>query len=386
MKRSTGRILTTHAGSLPRPKDLQDLIRARLNGETYEQDALSRQVETAVKDSVRWQAEAGIDIISDGEQGKEGFLLYGNRRLDGFELVELQPGQTPRAPRRDQLAFAEFYEEYFKTEGDGGNRRQPVCSGPITYIGQDAVQRDIETFKGALQAVDTEEAFIPAIAPGTFGRGQNRYYSSEAEFLFAIAEAMKEEYRAIIDAGFILQIDDPGLPDTWDTLEPEPSVAEYQKYAAVRIEALNHALAGLPQDRVRYHICWGSWHGPHSTDIPLKDVLGLLLQVTAGAYSIEGANPRHEHEWRVWEETKFPEGKILIPGVIAHTTNTIEHPELVAARIVNFARLVGKENVIAGTDCGFSQRALNPRLHPSIVWAKLRALSDGAALATKQLW
>ncbi|MCH8281078.1 MAG: cobalamin-independent methionine synthase II family protein [Chloroflexi bacterium] len=386
MKRSTGRILTTHAGSLPRPKDLQDLIRARLNGETYEQDALSRQVETAVNDSVRWQAEAGIDIISDGEQGKEGFLLYGNRRLDGFELVELQPGQTPRAPRRDQLAFAEFYEEYFKTEGDGGNRRQPVCSGPITYIGQDAVQRDIETFKGALQGVDTEEAFIPAIAPGTFGRGQNRYYSSEAEFLFAIAEAMKEEYRAIIDAGFILQIDDPGLPDTWDTLEPEPSVAEYQKYAAVRIEALNHALAGLPQDRVRYHICWGSWHGPHSTDIPLKDVLGLLLQVTAGAYSIEGANPRHEHEWRVWEETKFPEGKILIPGVIAHTTNTIEHPELVAARIVNFARLVGKENVIAGTDCGFSQRALNPRLHPSIVWAKLRALSDGAALATKQLW
>ena len=386
MKRSTGRILTTHAGSLPRPKDLQDLIRARLNGETYEQDALSRQVETAVKDSVRWQAEAGIDIISDGEQGKEGFLLYGNRRLDGFELVELQPGQTPRAPRRDQLAFAEFYEEYFKTEGDGGNRRQPVCSGPITYIGQDAVQRDIETFKGALQGVDTEEAFIPAIAPGTFGRGQNRYYSSEAEFLFAIAEAMKEEYRAIIDAGFILQIDDPGLPDTWDTLEPVPTVAEYQKYAAVRIEALNHALAGLPQDRVRYHICWGSWHGPHSTDIPLKDVLGLLLQVTAGAYSIEGANPRHEHEWRVWEETKFPEGKILIPGVIAHTTNTIEHPELVAARIVNFARLVGKENVIAGTDCGFSQRALNPRLHPSIVWAKLRALSDGAALATKQLW
>ena len=386
MKRSTGRILTTHAGSLPRPKDLQDLIRARLNGETYEQDALSRQVETAVNDSVRWQAEAGIDIISDGEQGKEGFLLYGNRRLDGFELVELQPGQTPRAPRRDQLAFAEFYEEYFKTEGDGGNRRQPVCSGPITYIGQDAVQRDIETFKGALQGVDTEEAFIPAIAPGTFGRGQNRYYSSEAEFLFAIAEAMKEEYRAIIDAGFILQIDDPGLPDTWDTLEPVPTVAEYQKYAAVRIEALNHALAGLPQDRVRYHICWGSWHGPHSTDIPLKDVLGLLLQVTAGAYSIEGANPRHEHEWRVWEDTKFPEGKILIPGVIAHTTNTIEHPELVAARIVNFARLVGKENVIAGTDCGFSQRALNPRLHPSIVWAKLRALSDGAALATKQLW
>ena len=284
------------------------------------------------------------------------------------------------------MAFAEFYEEYFKTEGDGGNRRQPVCSGPITYIGQDAVQRDIETFKGALQAVDTEEAFIPAIAPGTFGRGQNRYYSSEAEFLFAIAEAMKEEYRAIIDAGFILQIDDPGLPDTWDTLEPVPTVAEYQKYAAVRIEALNHALAGLPQDRVRYHICWGSWHGPHSTDIPLKDVLGLLLQVTAGAYSIEGANPRHEHEWRVWEETKFPEGKILISGVIAHTTNTLEHPELVAARIVNFARLVGKENVIAGTDCGFSQRALNPRLHPSIVWAKLRALSDGAALATKQLW
>ncbi len=238
----------------------------------------------------------------------------------------------------------------------------------------------------ALNGVTTEEAFLPAIAPGTFGRGQNQYYPSEEAFLFAIAEAMKTEYKAIIDAGFVHKIDDPGLNDTWDMLNPALSVPAYQKYAGVRIDALNHALEGLPEEMIRYHICWGSWHGPHSTDIPLKDVAALVLRVNAGAYSIEGANPRHEHEWQVWEDVKFSDGKILIPGVIAHTTNTVEHPELVAWRIKNFARLVGRENVIAGTDCGFSQRALNPRLHPSIVWAKLEALAEGARLASQQLW
>ena len=307
MKRSTDRILTTHAGSLPRPPDLQELIGASLSGQTYDQEALARRVRRAVSEAVRQQAEAGVDIPSDGEQGKAGFLLYGNQRLSGFELVQLPPGENPRAFRRDQAAFSEFYEEYFKTEGDGGNRWQPICTGPITYQGQEAIQLDIENFRAALQGVDVEEPFLPAIAPGTFGRGQNKHYPDEEAFLFAIAEALKEEYKAIIDAGFVLQIDDPGLPDTWDMLNPAPSIEEYQKYAAVRIDALNHALAGLPQEMVRYHICWGSWHGPHSTDIALKDVVGLLLQVSAGAYSIEGANPRHEHEWRVWEETKFPD-------------------------------------------------------------------------------
>jgi 5-methyltetrahydropteroyltriglutamate--homocysteine methyltransferase len=386
MKRSTERILTTHAGSLPRPLDLQALIRAQQYGQPYDQNVLSERVQEAVAEVVRQQTEAGVDIISDGEQGKTGFLLYGNQRLTGFESVPPKPGESGRVPRRDQLAFPDFYEEYWKTEGDGGPRRQPVYTGPITYQGQAAVQRDIENFKLALSRVQVEEAFIPAIAPGTFGRGQNQFYASEEEFLFAIATAMKEEYQTIINAGFVLQIDDPGLPDTWDMQVPALSIEEYRKFAALRVEALNYALAGLPEEMVRYHICWGSWHGPHTTDIPLRHIVDLVLQVRAGAYSIEAANPRHEHEWQVWEDTKLPDGKVLIPGVIAHTTNTVEHPELVAWRIINFANLVGRENVIAGTDCGFSQRALNPRLHPSIVWAKLRSLAEGAKLASKQLW
>jgi 5-methyltetrahydropteroyltriglutamate--homocysteine methyltransferase len=386
MKRSTERILTTHAGSLPRPLDLQAMIRAQQYGQPYDQNVLSERVQEAVAEVVGQQTEAGVDIISDGEQGKTGFLLYGNQRLTGFESVPPKPGESGRAPRRDQLAFPDFYEEYWKTEGDGGPRRQPVCTGPITYQGQAAVQRDIENFKLALSRVQVAEAFIPAIAPGTFGRGQNQFYASEEEFLFAIATAMKEEYQTIINAGFVLQIDDPGLPDTWDMQVPALSIEEYRKFAALRVEALNYALAGLPEEMVRYHICWGSWHGPHTTDIPLRHIVDLVLQVRVGAYSIEAANPRHEHEWQVWEDTKLPDGKVLIPGVIAHTTNTVEHPELVAWRIINFANLVGRENVIAGTDCGFSQRALNPRLHPSIVWPKLRSLAEGAKLASKQLW
>lgn len=386
MRRSTERILTTHAGSLPRPPELKDFIRALQNGQDYDRAALDRQVHSAVDDVVRQQADAGVDIPSDGEQGKTGFLLYGNERMSGFEQVAIQPGESPRVIRRDQAAFSDFYEEYYKTEGDGGPRWQPVCTSPITYTGHSAIQSDIDHFKAALQNVQVNEAFLPAIAPGTFGRGQNQYYPNEEAFLFAIADALKEEYKAITDAGFVLQIDDPGLPDTWDMLNPAPSVPEYQKYAAVRIEALNHALAGLPQEQIRYHICWGGWHGPHSTDIPLKDVVDLVLRVKAGGYSIEAANPRHEHEWKLWREVKLPDDKVLIPGVIAHSTNHIEHPELVADRIMNYASIVGKENVIAGTDCGFSQRALNPRLHPSIVWAKLRSLSEGAQLASKQLW
>ena len=362
------------------------MIRALQNGHDYDSVALDDQVKTAVADVVRQQADAGVDIPSDGEQGKTGFLLYGNERLSGFEQVAIQLGDNPRVIRRDQAAFADFYEEYFKTEGDGGPRWQPVCTSPIAYTGQAIIQSDIDHFKAALQGVSVEEAFLPAIAPGTFGRGQNQYYPDEEAFLFAIADALKVEYKAIVDAGFVLQIDDPGLPDTWDMLNPAPSLPDYQKYAPVRIDALNHALEGLPQEQIRYHICWGSWHGPHSTDIPLKDVVDLVLRVRAGGYSIEAANPRHEHEWKLWREVKLPDDKVLIPGVIAHTTNHIEHPELVADRIMNYAGIVGKENVIAGTDCGFSQRALNPRLHPSIVWAKLQALSEGAKLASKQLW
>ena len=386
MKRSTERILTTHAGSLPRPLALQNVIKAYLDGQSYEEVELTGQIQSAVAEVVRQQADAGVDIPSDGEQSKTGFLLYGNDRLSGFELVQIQPGERPRARRRDEEAFSDFYAEYFKTEGDQGPRRQPLCTGPISYTGHALIQQDIENFQAALTGVATEEAFLPAIAPGTFGRGENQYYPDEEAFLYAIADAIKEEYKAIVDAGFLLQIDDPGLPDTWDMQVPALSVEEYRKLAVIRIDALNHALDGIPEDRVRYHICWGSWHGPLSTDIPLKEIVDLVLRVNAGGYSIEAANPRHEHEWKLWEDVKLPEGKVLIPGVISHSTNHIEHSELVAQRITNFASVVGVENLVAGTDCGFSQRALNPRLHPSIVWAKLQALSEGAKIASKQIF
>jgi 5-methyltetrahydropteroyltriglutamate--homocysteine methyltransferase len=386
MKRSTDRVLTTHVGSLPRPPALQNIIKSYLDGQAYDEAELTGQIQSAVSDVVRQQADAGVDIPSDGEQSKTGFLLYGNDRLSGFEQVEIQPDEPRRAPRRDEQAFPDFYAAYYQTEGDQGPRKQPLCTGPISYTGHSLVQQDIENFRSALNGVETEEAFLPAIAPGTFGRGQNGYYPDEEAFLYAIADAIKEEYKAIVDAGFLLQIDDPGLPDTWDMQVPALSVEEYRKLAVIRIDALNHALEGIPEDRIRYHICWGSWHGPHSTDIPLKDIVDLVLRVNAGGYSIEAANPRHEHEWKVWEDVKLPEGKVLVPGVISHSTNHIEHPELVAQRITNFASVVGVENLVAGTDCGFSQRALNPRLHPSIVWAKLQALSDGAKIASKQLF
>jgi len=365
---------------------LQAIIKSHLDGQSYDESDLAAKVQNAVADVVRQQADAGVDIVSDGEQSKTGFLLYGNDRLAGFELVQIEPGERPRARRQDEEAFPDFYAEYFETEGDRGPIRQPFCTGPISYTGHALIQQDIQNFQSALNGVATEEAFLPAIAPGTFGRGQNRYYPDEEAFLYAIADAIKEEYKAIVDAGFLLQIDDPGLPDTWDMQVPALSVEEYRKLATIRVDALNHALAGIPKDKVRYHICWGSWHGPHSTDIPLKEIVDLVLRVNAGGYSIEAANPRHQHEWKLWEDVKLPDGKVLVPGVISHSTNHIEHPELVAQRITNFASVVGAENMVAGTDCGFSQRALNPRLHPSIVWAKLQGLSDGAKIASKQLF
>jgi 5-methyltetrahydropteroyltriglutamate--homocysteine methyltransferase len=336
---------------------------------------------------VRQQAEAGIDIPSDGEYSKPNFSGYVNERLTGFERRARTPGESPVLNwGRDRKQFREFYEEYDKTQGESGTG-PVVCTGPITYVGQAAVQSDIENFTAALQGVQVEEAFIPAVAPGTIElQRRNEYYPTAADYLYAIAEAMREEYRAIVDAGFLLQIDDPRVVAQYDMLDPAPSLTEYRKFAALRVEALNHALADIPAERVRYHLCWGSWHGPHTTDVPLRDIVDLVLTVRAEAYSIEAANPRHEHEWQVWEAIRLPAGKLLIPGVVAHTTNTVEHPELIAWRLTNFARLVGRENVIAGTDCGFSQGAFNPRLHPSIVWTKLRALAEGAALATKRLW
>ena len=387
MKRSTDRILTTHVGSLVRPPGVVEIMRAKESGQAYDQEELASRVRIAVREVVQKQVEAGVDILSDGEYGKPSFSGYVNERLSGFERRPRDPQESPLLNwGRDRQLFREFYEEYDRATGSASGY-PVVCTGPIAYQGQTAVQSDIAHFKAALTGMNPEEAFIPAVAPGTIElQRRNVYYPTDEAYLFAIAEAMREEYKAIVDAGFLLQLDDPRVVTQYGMPDPAPSIADYRKFAELRVEAINHALTGIPSDRVRYHLCWGSWHGPHVTDVPLKDIVDIVLRVRAGAYSVEAANPRHEHEWQVWEHVKLPDGKTLIPGVVAHTTNIVEHPELIAWRITTYARLVGRENVIAGTDCGFSQGAFTPRVHPSIMWAKLQALAEGAALASKQLW
>jgi 5-methyltetrahydropteroyltriglutamate--homocysteine methyltransferase len=385
VKRSTERILTSHVGSLPRPAVLLEMNDARAGGRSIDRSAWSAQVKTAVSEVVRLQRESDVDIVNDGELSKSSWSSYVNERLSGF-AESVSQGQGSLAKGRDKKAFQEFYDEYdriqpFRTV-NGSRWTDVVCNAPISYTGQSAVQTDIDNLRAACAGIEAEEAFMTAVAPGSIiTRRINQYYPSEEAFLFAIAAAMKSEYQAIVAAGFVLQIDDPQLVTRYDLEDPPPDAAQYRKRAAVRVEALNHALADIPPERVRYHICWGGWHGPHTTDLPLKDIVGLLLQIRVGAYLIEAANARHEHEWRVWEQVKLPDGKILIPGVVSHATNVVEHPELVAERIVRFANLVGRDNVIAGTDCG-----LGGRLHRQLVWAKLKALSDGARLATSRLW
>ncbi len=387
MRRSTDRILTTHVGSLVRPPELLDVLRRHQRGEASA--GWDAAVRRAVVDVVRRQVEAGIDVPSDGEYSKAGFTAYLNERLDGFEMRPPPPGQSRVLNRgRDRRAFADFYAEYDAQEGqpEGGDLAA-TCVREVRYRGQDALRRDLETLAAAARAAGVEEAFIPAAAPGTVElQRPNAYYPSEEDYLDAIAGAMREEYRAIVEAGFVLQVDDPRVVVQYDLQDPAPSVDDYRAFAARRIAALDHALAGLPADRIRYHLCWGSWHGPHTTDISLADIVDLVLGVHAGAISLESANPRHAHEWTVWRTVKLPPGKVLIPGVISHNTNAVEHPELVAQRIETFARLVGKENVIAGADCGFAQGAFYRRVHPSIMWAKLRALAEGARVASERLW
>jgi 5-methyltetrahydropteroyltriglutamate--homocysteine methyltransferase len=342
-----------------------------------------------VAGAVRMQAECGIDIPSDGEYSKSGFAQYITDRLTGFETRDDLPGRGGGTTRsRDRRRFADAYREIEGgAQGGTTSMANSMCTGPITYRGTAAVQTDIANFKAALEGQRFEEAFVPAVAPGTIElQRANHYYRTEEEYLWALADAMKTEYRTIVDAGFVLQIDDPRMVTEYDSMDPPPSPEEYRRFATVRIEALNHALAGLPEDRVRYHMCWGSWHGPHTTDAPLREIAPVILQIKAGAFSLEAANPRHEHEYHVWENIKLPAGKILIPGVIAHTTNCVEHPELVAERILRYARLVGRENVIAGVDCGFAQGLATARVHPSIMWEKLRMLAEGARLASQRLW
>jgi 5-methyltetrahydropteroyltriglutamate--homocysteine methyltransferase len=395
MRTSTDRILTTHVGSLVRPESIRSLLRARAAGDAVDEAELAARVEEAVRDVVRRQAEIGIDVVSDGEMSKTSFLAYTDERLTGF-VTTTAPDDPSLAntggvwarrveSRREWSAFREYYTDYLPREMPMA-APPSVCQGPIAYKGQAILEKDLATFKAALQGASVVEAFVPAIAPAMVGRGQNRYYPSEEAYVFAIAEALRTEYRTIVDAGFILQIDDPGLGELWDMLIPAPSVEDYRRLQARNIAALNHALEGIPEERVRFHLCWGSWQGPHVHDLDLRDVADLMLSVKAQAYSFEAANPRHAHEWRLWEEVKLPDGKALIPGVIAHTTAVVEHPETVAERIVNFAKLVGRERVLAGVDCGFAQGALFQRQHPSVMWAKFEALVAGARLASQRLW
>jgi 5-methyltetrahydropteroyltriglutamate--homocysteine methyltransferase len=387
MKRSVDRILTTHVGSLIRPQPLQEFLRAKQAGKSFDAQAYDHCLTRSVADVVRRQAEAGIDVISDGEFGKSiSWSQYVLERLSGFERRAVKPGDNPFQRGADRERFAEFYAELDAHE-EVATRTDSVCVGPINYTGQAELQRDIENFKAALKGVHVEEAFLPVAAPASvIPDRKNEYYKSDEECLFAIGAAMRAEYKMIVDAGFLLQLDDARAAVTYDRMVPPAAFADYRKWVDMHMEVLNHAIEGLPPERIRYHVCWGSWPGPHTTDVPLKEIVDLILKVKVGAYVIEGANPRHEHEWKVWKDVKLPDGKVLIPGVISHATNVVEHPELVAERIGRYARLVGRENVLAGTDCGFAQGPFYRRVHPSIMWAKLEALAQGARLASKELW
>jgi 5-methyltetrahydropteroyltriglutamate--homocysteine methyltransferase len=405
MKTSAARVLTTHAGSLPRPDDLIELNRARQAGERTDERAYQERLRSAVGEVVARQRAAGIDVPGDGEYGKAmgqrvnygAWWSYSFQRLGGLELgTEIykaparrsEPGRvrlTSFSDRRDRELFRAAYadpDSGVSTMPRGGaGMKLPVCVGPLTYTGQEAIRADIAHFKAALGAAGVDEGFMTSIAPGSASRIGNEHYRTEEELIHACAEAMREEYRAIVDAGLVLQLDDPAIAENWDMINPAPSVEEYRRFSMIRVEALNHALRGLPRERIRFHLCWGSWHGPHVTDIPLRDIVEVMLAVNCQAYSFEAGNVRHEHEWKVWQDVKLPAGKILIPGVVSHATNVVEHPELVADRIVRLAKLVGRESVIAGTDCG-----LGGRVHPEIAWAKLASLAQGAELATRQLW
>jgi 5-methyltetrahydropteroyltriglutamate--homocysteine methyltransferase len=396
MKRSVGRILTTHVGSLPRPDDLMALYASNASD-----DKLQPRLRAAVGDIVRQQAESGIEIVNDGEYGKAmrssmdfgAWWSYVYPRLEGFELRE-EEAKKGRAAwtfgSKERKDFAEFYAAEASAAASAARQSGSstaqlyglTCTGPVKYVGHAAIKRDIENLAAGVGAAHVEETFMTAVSPATLQILPNAFYKSAEDYTIALAEAIHEEYKAIVDAGFILQIDDPALVDIYDWwYSMDDDLVGYRKWAAFQVEAVNHALHGLPEDRVRFHICWGSWHGPHKGDVPLRDVVDLLLQVKAQGYAVEAGNARHEHEWKVWKDTKLPEGKVLLPGVVSHATNVLEHPELVADRIVRFAQVVGRENVIASTDCG-----LGGRVHPQIAWAKLAALSEGAKLASRQLW
>ena len=396
MRSSVDHILTSHAGSLPRP---DDLIEAWGGNDEH---ALATKLTASVADVVRRQREVGVDVPGDGEFGKPmtqrvnygSWWRYSWNRLGGLDphgpsLYEMEPRRsspgrvvlTSFGDRRDRTQFSAAYNDPESGITTGPRPPAPICVAPIHYAGHDAIKDDISRFKAALQVAGVGEGFMTAVAPGSASRIGNSYYKTDEELVYACAEAMREEYKAILDAGLVLQLDDPCIAENWDQINPAPSVEEYQKFTMVRVEALNHAIRGLPRERIRFHLCWGSWHGPHTTDIPMCDIVDVMLAIDVQAYSFEAGNVRHEHEWKVWQDVKLPDDKLILPGVVSHATNVVEHPELVAERIVRFANFVGRQRVIASTDCG-----LGGRIHPQIAWAKLQALAQGAELATRQLW
>ena len=397
------RILTSHAGSLPRPEDLIALNERRAAGDFTDEPAYLSRLRAAVADVVARQHDIGIDLVNDGEYGHSmgqrydygSWWTYVFQRLGGVELTQGELAEIPQAPakpgeivlasfaeRRDWQAFLDAYLD--PTAGVGLPNRAaiaPVCRGPISYQGQADVQRDIADMKAAMAAAGVSDGFLNSVAPGSCARFGNEFYADDEEMMYACADAMREEYTAIIDAGLVLQLDDPAIAENWDQINPAPSVEDYRRFTRKRVEALNYAIRDLPAERIRFHLCWGSWHGPHITDIPMADIVDVMLAVNARAYSFEAGNVRHEHEWKVWQDVVLPDGKLILPGVVSHATNVVEHPELVAERIGRFTSLVGRERVIASTDCG-----LGGRVHPDIAWAKLATLVEGAALASRALW
>ncbi|HEY3728336.1 MAG TPA: cobalamin-independent methionine synthase II family protein [Solirubrobacteraceae bacterium] len=397
------RILTSHAGSLPRPEELVQLNFARTAGELEDEAGYQDKLAQAVKDVVARQRQIGIDLVNDGEYGHSmghrydygSWWTYVFQRLGGLELVETAVLDVPQArPKAGEVALASFNErrdwnQFAEAYADKSSgcalptppNIAPICRGPITYTGQEAIQQDITNFQAALDDAGLEDGFLNSVAPGSASRFGNEHYDNDEELIYACADALREEYVAIIDAGLGLQLDDPGIAENWDQINPAPTVEAYQRFTMIRVEALNYAIRDLPTDRIRFHLCWGSWHGPHVTDIPMADIVEVMLKINAGAYSFEAANVRHEHEWKVWNDIRLPPGKVILPGIVSHSTNVIEHPELVAERIVRFAQGVGRENVVASTDCG-----LGGRVHPQVAWAKLESLVQGAELASRELW
>ncbi len=388
MKRSTDRILTTHVGSLIRPERLRQFLHAKEAGQHFDQAAYADCLKECVAEVVAQQAAIGLDVISDGEFGKAiSWAQYALFRLGGFERRPFKPGAAnPFTRGADRTRFSEFYADL-----DSRDRVETVMDsvavGPISYTGQAELQLDIDNFKAALGRVKVTEGFLPVAAPASvIPDRKNEYYKTDDDLQQAIGDAMRTEYKMIIDSGLLVQLDDARAAVAYDRMVPPKTFKEYRTWLAKQVETINYAIKGLPRDRIRYHVCWGSWPGPHASDVAFGDIADLVLKVKAGAYSIEAANPRHEHEWTVWEKRRLPADTVLVPGVISHATNIVEHPELVSQRIVRLARLVGRENIIASTDCGFAQVTYFARVHPQIMWAKLEALVQGAALASKVLW